>query len=245
MQLTQKFGIDGHEMANRKQFIQLSDQDIKLLQSLVPFIEEHVDEIVAAFYVHLLHYPEAEAFFKDKATLDRVKATQREYLVDLFRGVYDSAYFERRLQIGVVHERIGLDPKWYLGGNNNFMQIIIPLLMHKFRFRPERLCTTIQAMLKVTNLDQQLVMDTYIGSMVEKLTNMSGQVRSTVQVLAPTAQASAERASAAEATANHSLGVANEGVQTVQKTLASIMSLKDKSKAAADQIQSLNEQIRH
>ncbi|MDA0708705.1 MAG: globin-coupled sensor protein [bacterium] len=245
MQLTEKFGVDANEMEYRKGFVHLTDSDIALLQSLLPFVEEHVDGIVADFYEHLLRYPEARAFFKDEETLTRVKATQREYLLDLFRGNYDAAYFERRLQIGVVHERIGLDPKWYLGGNNNFLQIIIPLLMRRYRFRPERLCSAIQALLKVTNLDQQLVMDTYIGSMVEKLTRLGAQIRSTVQVLAPTARESAERAAAAETQAKVSLGIANEGVQIAQRTLAGMNTLLGKSKEAVEQIQNLDGQIRH
>jgi hypothetical protein len=37
-------------------------------------------------------------------------------LSTLFGGNFNSSYFDRTLQIGKAHARIGLDPHWYIGG---------------------------------------------------------------------------------------------------------------------------------
>ena len=169
MALTDKYGLDSHERDQRKKFVHLSDEDISALQELRPWLEKHVDRIVEDFYVHLLTYKEARAFFSDVRTLAHVKAAQRDYLLDLFRGTYDEGYFERRLQIGVVHERIGLAPKWYVGSNSNFFGLLVPLLEEKYLFRRRKFVRAVLALTKVMNLDQQLVIDTYIGSLVDKL----------------------------------------------------------------------------
>ena len=169
MALTDKYGLDSHERDQRKKFVHLSDEDISALQELRPWLEKHVDRIVEDFYVHLLTYKEARAFFSDVRTLAHVKAAQRDYLLDLFRGTYDEGYFERRLQIGVVHERIGLAPKWYVGSTSNFFGLLVPLLEEKYLFRRRKFVRAVLALTKVMNLDQQLVIDTYIGSLVDKL----------------------------------------------------------------------------
>ena len=184
MKLVEKFTLDSRDQAQRKSFIQLTPEDSAQLRELLPFIERHVDGIVEGFYAHLLKYTEARAFFSDVGTLTRVKAVQRDYLLDLFRGNYDEDYFERRLQIGVTHERIGLVPKWYIGSNSNFMNLLLPLLVRKYRFRPRRLIKAISALMKIMNLDQQLVMDTYIGALVERLSLLVKQIRDAVDILA-------------------------------------------------------------
>lgn len=169
MELTDKFHFDDYERQRRKNFIHFTDGDVEQLQQLLPFIEKHVDKIVEDFYADLLRHAEARAFFRDEQTLDRVKAAQRRYLLDLFRGNYDEGYFERRLQIGVAHERIGLAPKWYIGSNSNFMRLLFQLIARKYAFRPKKLTHSLLALTKIMNLDQQLVIDTYIASLLEKL----------------------------------------------------------------------------
>lgn len=187
MGLTEKFGVDSHERDQRKRFIHLTDEDILLLQELLPFMKNHVDKIVEEFYAHLIKYAEVRAFFADERALSRVKSLQREYLLDLFRGNYDEGYFERRLQIGVVHERIGLVPKWYIGSNSNFMGLIIPLLAQRYIFRPKKMTSSILALIKIMNLDQQLVIDTYTGSLVDRLKELGRQIGEAVNLLASSA----------------------------------------------------------
>ena len=189
MRLTEKFKVESREQAQRKKFIELEHEDITLLREMFPLMQLHVSQIVDEFYTHLLEYAEAQAFFKDRETLDRVKAAQREYLLDLFRGSYDDDYIEKRLQIGVVHERIGLVPKWYIGSNSNFLCLIAERLALRYRFRGGKLARCILAVNKIMNLDQQLVIDTYIGSLLEKikdreeLERLLAQIKETVAVL--------------------------------------------------------------
>lgn len=187
VKLTDMFSIDSHEQQQRKNFVQLNNKDINGLKELLPLMEKNVDRVVEIFYEHLFKFEAADTFFKDEQTLLKVKALQREYLLDLFRGVYDESYFERRLQIGVTHERIGLVPKWYIGSYSNFILLIFPIILKKYLFKPKKLVSSLIALLKVMNLDQQLAIDTYIGSMVNKLTDLGKQIKDLTNVLASSA----------------------------------------------------------
>ncbi len=243
MTLVSKFQIDDREQQRRKRFLGIDDADVELLRSALPMLERNVDWIVAQFYAHLLSFTETKAFFVDEAALLRAKKAQREYLLDLFRGNYDSAYIERRLQIGVVHERIGLPAKWYLGGNAVFFELIVSLLVRKFRFRRKQLTRSILALNKLMCLDQSLVMDTYIGTMVDKIQGLSDRVLQTIEVLAPTAQQASDLATVAAETTEASMQVAEEGATAVEQALGAMNELEQTAKKSVEEVRRLSERI--
>ncbi|MHB0975325.1 MAG: protoglobin domain-containing protein [Thiobacillus sp.] len=232
MKLTEKFQIDSREQAQRKSFVEFAHEDIALLRDLRPLMETHVDGIVERFYDHLLGYAEARAFFRDEATLSRVKGAQREYLLDLFRDSYGEDYFEKRLRIGVTHERIGLVPKWYIGSYSKFLCLILPLLVSRYRFKPKKLARCIMALIKIMNLDQQLAIDTYIGSLLEKLSErerveeLLGRIGEAVSVLS---------SSSAEilATTTQVASGAAETATAVSETTATVEEVKQTAQLAS------------
>jgi diguanylate cyclase len=107
MQESDKQLHNAQEIDTRKAFVDLQAEDEVLLRGVLPLIQKNVDQIVAKFYQKLLQDEQMQDFFADEAMLARVRKTQGEYLLDLFCGEYDLAYFESRLRIGRVHQRIG------------------------------------------------------------------------------------------------------------------------------------------
>src|SRR4051794_7094115 len=112
--------LDERELASRRAFFDITEADLARLASLRSFAEKHTDEIVEGFYDLLLGHPETKKFFADAAVVARVKRTQAQYFRGLFGGMCDLRYVEDRLRVGVVHERIGLGPKWYLGAYSRY-----------------------------------------------------------------------------------------------------------------------------
>jgi heme-based aerotactic transducer len=243
MSLVEKFHLDSAGRARRKAFVRISDDETRLLRSMLPVMQKHVHRIVEDFYTYLFSYEETQAFFADAGAVERAKSAQREYLLDLFRGNFDEAYFERRLQIGVVHESIGLDAKWYLGSNSVFLELIVPVLAAACRFRPRRLSRAILALSKVMNLDQQLVMDTYIESTIGKIRALSDQVLRTIEILAPSARDTAQLSEAAAKAVAGALKVAEQGSSTVAGALEGMSELKGRAGTAAEETRRLSEQI--
>lgn len=80
MKLTEQFGIDAAERAERKSFVRLTEEDVRLLRELRPVMEANVDRIVAEFYEHLLTFSGPRKFFADAQAIARVKGMQRDYL---------------------------------------------------------------------------------------------------------------------------------------------------------------------
>jgi hypothetical protein len=102
-------------IAERLAFLNLRQRDRELLAALRPLLEKHADSFVAAFYRHLLSFGPTRELLRDPEVKDRLLRKQREYLLSLAEPGLDRAYAAERSRIGATHERIGLEPRWYLG----------------------------------------------------------------------------------------------------------------------------------
>ena len=123
--LVDVMGVDRRDQEVRKKFVRFTEQDVRCLKELEVFAKTHVDEIADEFYANLLQFDEMKAIFRNTGvSVESLKATQRQYILELFSGAYDEDYFERRLRIGMVHNRIGLSPRWYLGAYSVLAQFI-------------------------------------------------------------------------------------------------------------------------
>lgn len=153
----------------RKEFLRLTPEDEASLRQLQPLIARHADELVAAFYRHLLQFEETRRLLSDEMITNRLLAAQREYLLQLVGGDYGPEYQARRLKIGQAHERVGLTPQWYLGAYSLYCSLIFPLIFDAYKDRPSQFAAIYTAFSKVVYLDIELAIEAYIRKSSEKL----------------------------------------------------------------------------
>jgi rsbT co-antagonist protein RsbR len=154
--------VTPEEWERRKAFVGFTDEDIRLLREVHPVAETYADEVVEELYRRFLEFEETRAFFPDEATLKRVKALQKEYFLGLTRGDYGAAYLANRLQIGRVHQHIGLLPRWYMGAYSIYMQLVFPHVVSAFGKDIAKAQRVYLALLKIMTLDQEIATTTYI-----------------------------------------------------------------------------------
>lgn len=153
----------------RKAFLLLTEEDEQSLKLLQPLMDRYVEDLVEAFYQHLLGFGETRKLLTDELITTRLKHAQKTYLHSLVKGPYDEAYRVSRLKIGQVHDRIGLTPQWYLGAYSLYLTLLQPLVLHEFRNRPADVDAVLSALTKVVFLDIQLAIEAYIQKSSEKL----------------------------------------------------------------------------
>ena len=151
--LARAIGIDAQEIAKRKVFLEFGEADIQLLTDLHKRIHGAQQRFVDEFYAHLLEFDETRRFISDEQSLARLKRTQSAYFESLTAGDYGTAYILDRLRVGVVHQRIGLAPKWYIGAYSKYFSG----LLHR---NPQKFLDTYRAMQKIVLLDRGLAIDT-------------------------------------------------------------------------------------
>ncbi len=165
LRLTELMGIDEAARESRKAFVQFGAEDVRILRELEPLVRANADRIVDTFYENVARYAELQELIG--SSIDSLKEAQRQYLMELFSGEYDEAYFERRLRIGVMHHKIGLTPRWYLGSYSIYSQLLTEIIFRKFVFRPGAAVRALAAVQKILSIDTQLAIDTYIQGLVE------------------------------------------------------------------------------
>ena len=172
--LTQMMGIDSDEQLSRKRFVDFTEKDAQALKGLRPLVERHGDRIVNTFYANVERNPELMKVIRDAGmSTGLLKNAQKNYLLEMFDGEYGEAYFERRLRIGLVHSRIHLTPRWYLGSYSVYSQDIIKLILSHYRWNMRRREAALHAVHKIISIDSQLAMDTYIHGMLTDLRGVS------------------------------------------------------------------------
>lgn len=168
--LVEQMKISDLEINRRKDLLSLSSEDLKALTNNKLFIDENIDEIVDAFYNQQTQIDEISLLIGDADTLRRLRAALRKYILDLFSGYYDSEYVNNRLRIGMVHKRIGVEPKLYLSAVRTLKNILIERLSNATEDKKSLECT-LNALDKLLYFDITLVFDTYIDSLVGEIEN--------------------------------------------------------------------------
>ena len=186
-------------------YFELSESDLDLLKRLRPLLEKHADALVAAFYRHLLSFDTTRRLLADPAVKDRLLHKQRAYLLSLAGPEIDEAYVAGRRRIGEVHERIGLEPRWYLGAYALYSSLLTPLVCEEMARDPEGAECTLAALHKLLLFDAQIAMETYIERRERDLEYLNRELSRTGSRLARDYEAQTaelrrtrERASAAE-----------------------------------------------
>jgi len=182
-ELCRLYRINEENLNLRKQFIQLTPEDIAILRQLRPWAEEHAAQIAKAFYDHQFTFSETRAFFEKIAqqrglTLEqlrsRLEKTQAAYFLDIFReadsgGNFGVPYFERRLRIGQIHDVIDLPQKWYLGSYALYMDLVYDYLTRAYPENAEFVQKAFRAICTVFNYDTQSVCDSYLLSVWQSI----------------------------------------------------------------------------
>ena len=166
--LLEQMRITEFEIAHRKELLLLDERDFALLASYRPKIEPHIDALVDKFYTLQTGITEIALLIGDADTLTRLRAAQRRYILDLFSGLYDLEYVNNRLRIGLVHKRIGVEPKLYLAAINTLKGLLIEDIFTQIDHEPDRI-TMLTALDKLFLFDITLVFETYIRSLVSEI----------------------------------------------------------------------------
>jgi rsbT co-antagonist protein RsbR len=169
--------ISEEDVNRRKAFLEFRDEDVGALRSLNEAAQKYAGPVIEDLYRHFLSFEETRSFFRDAKVLDRVKQLQKEYFLRLTVGEYGSEYVANRLRIGTVHERINLDPKWYLGAYNFYLRAVAARLQESFGTDTKRAFSSFLSLMKLVFLDIGLAVDTYIYARERTMRNQQEAIR--------------------------------------------------------------------
>ncbi len=163
------YGMDDQERSQRQAFLGITENDAENVRALRAVFVLQAREFAERFYQHLLSHPHTAALLSDPQQLERLKKLQAEYFAGLLEGVFEKEYFEGRLRVGHTHQRVGLEPVWYLGAYNQYIQLTFPFFVRAFGGNLEKVLPLLLSLVKVIFLDIGLALDTYFQDALEQI----------------------------------------------------------------------------
>jgi len=158
--IAREIGLDTEEVEARKAYLELGEDDVAALRDVHALLEVHRHAFSDRFYAHLLAFPQLRTLLGPGAD-KRLREVQATYFSSLTAGDYGQDYIRERLRVGVTHQRIGLDPKWYIGAYRKYLSELHDLLWQRLHGQPERFSAAFNALLKIVCFDIGLALDTY------------------------------------------------------------------------------------
>lgn len=178
LRIAAQIGLGNEEIAERKRFLEFDEGDIAVLKGLHAELASGSEQFVEAFYEHMWQFPSLKAIIGDETLMTRLKETQSRYFESLTEGEYEDEYVLGRLEVGVVHQRIGLAPNWYIGAYRKYLAGLIELLAKTKPGDTEGLAVAVNALLKVVMFDVCLALDAYFHFEHQRLRESEERFRS-------------------------------------------------------------------
>lgn len=178
--LCELLGINEENLRFRREFLGLGVKEQQLMRELTPWVEKSAIKVTRRLYEFQFSFPRTKTFFERFAASrnmpvqslrEHLEKTQAQSIIDMFRGAKESwgvAYFERRAHIGMVHDRINLPLKWYLG-TYPMMERFLAEELEAVENDQARLKLATQTISKVFNYDIQVVSETFVMAFLGSL----------------------------------------------------------------------------
>jgi methyl-accepting chemotaxis protein len=151
------------DRAGRLAFLGIDDDTCRTLREFRDTLARHIDGVLDAFYGHLMANPATAAKFPSPDRIAHAKAMQKKHwLESVFAGNFDDSYFAKVTEIGQIHQRVGLEPRWYTAGYCYVLNMVTALAADTYRKRPEMAAKVMVAINKAAFLDMDLATSVYI-----------------------------------------------------------------------------------
>src|SRR5260370_26199131 len=154
---------NGQDRDARLRFMRLDNQSGELLRAFWKVVEPQLPTILEGFYRHVTSEPKLARMLGND--IPRLKSAQGSHWGRLFNGRFDHEYMQGVRTIGLIHNKIGLEPRWYIGGYNYVLSQLTALAARTNRWRPHRLAATLAAINAAVMLDMDLAISVYQEAM--------------------------------------------------------------------------------
>jgi signal transduction histidine kinase len=153
----------------RLAFLDMSADDAARLRGMVGDFQHWADEFVEVFYEHLFAFEETERFLRDPARVASLKRAQREHFRSMLEARWDDDYFGRRHKVGHTHAEVGIEPQYFLGAYNQYVQYSFERLAQRHSGDTQAFKADVLALLKAIFFDIGLTLDAYFAQSTHNL----------------------------------------------------------------------------
>ncbi|KZM49869.1 globin-coupled sensor protein [Labrenzia sp. OB1] len=155
-----------NDFQKRLQFAEIDKETITTLRNLWPVIQPNLGEVLSAFYSHIKRYPHLSEMIGELQP--QLMSAQESHWEKLFNNGFDQEYQDSINRVGHVHCRIGLEPRWYIGGYNFVLSRLHSTIMRKYKRTLKDRTKYLTAITAAVFLDMDLAISTYEEKLLQE-----------------------------------------------------------------------------
>jgi len=243
---------DTIQLEERLRFIRLDQQTRQALAEVKPLLEGELPRILEDFYNHLMNSPEVSRLFSAPGSAQAAKNAQLRHWTNILTGQFNSEYVQTVRRIGLVHHKIGLEPRWYIAGYAMILGELTAFLSSQFGSRfgsgdVKKRANAIRAVTKAAMLDMDFSISIYleegrnerkqmleelsfkfeqnVGHIVDGLTAATGEMHNTASSMKEVAQETSARTNQVSEAASMASGNVETVAAAAEQLTSSIMEI--------------------
>ncbi|KRB40370.1 MAG: methyl-accepting chemotaxis protein [Pseudomonadota bacterium] len=158
----------------RLDFIKLSPSALQDIRGVKTIIMQELPAALDGFYEQVRATPQTKKFFASESSITGAKNKQVDHWDVISSGKLDERYVQAVTTVGEVHARIGLEPRWYIGGYALVLETLIEKVLEArwpkggFASRKtssKQTARELGALTKATLLDMDFAISVYLDSL--------------------------------------------------------------------------------
>jgi methyl-accepting chemotaxis protein len=258
----------GKTISERLKFSLIDQDTVTALRDAKPFLLGELPAILDQFYDHIARFSEATVFFKSREHMMHAKKMQIQHWSVILDGRFDDVYEASVTKIGEVHYKLGLEPRWYIGGYSALISGLVDAVARRmptgmFDSSARKKAALQIAIIKASMLDMDLAIAVYIaegrrdrrtvldrlaadfettiGGVVNIVASASTELQASAQAMTNSAASAASQSKAVDAATKD----ATSGVQAVAVATEELTSsIREISRQVEESVRIANEAMR-
>lgn len=138
----------------------VTEADLQIMKMMRPYVEKEIKRMAEEFYASFYKIESLRKIIEKYSTVEKLSKTLATHVLELFSGVIDDAFLDRRYRVGIMHYRIALTPPYYMGTFQNLLNNLIGLVLNNVSDNNQAY-HIIRSINKMISFEQQVVLEAY------------------------------------------------------------------------------------
>lgn len=152
-----------------QKYVGWAEEDVERVKAAGPLIEPFFSDLIDDFYDEILRHPDAaRVIVGGDAQIRALKESLRRWIAELYSGVYDQPYVDRRIRVGRKHAQIGLAQVFTIAALARLRRGMIQILEYRWPPKGDGLAATRRSVDMLLDLDLALIDEAYQVEALEK-----------------------------------------------------------------------------
>lgn len=160
-------------------FMRIDDKTRELLREFWRVVDPVLPDILEGFYQHVTKERELARMLGDQ--IPRLKKAQHAHWARLFSGRFDQEYMQSVRVIGLIHNKIGLEPRWYIGGYNFVLNWLTGLAVREYRWKSNYLSAMLTAVNSAVMLDMDIAISVYQDALLAERQKQQDKITAAIR----------------------------------------------------------------